>query len=198
MRFVRESLALFVVLTVLTGVAYPFLVTGVARTLFPRQAEGSFVHRDGRVVGSTLIGQPFADPAYLWSRPSQTSGVAYNASLSGGSNLGPLHPDLAASVAARVVRLRYAYSGNLPIAVPMDLITASGSGLDPHISPAAAEIQVDRIAAARGAPADEIRAVIHAQTQGPDFGFLGEARVNVLLVNLDLDERYGAPRATEP
>ena len=163
-------------------------MTGVAQLAFPGAANGSLIVRDGRAVGSTLIGQPFAGPKYFWGRPSATSPSPYNAAASGGSNLGPLNPALATNVRARVEALRGA---GLPeqTPVPVDLATASGSGLDPHISPAAAEVQVERVAAARGRSPAEVRDLITRHTEGRQLGLLGEPRVNVLLLNLDLDGR---------
>ncbi|MDX2192046.1 MAG: potassium-transporting ATPase subunit KdpC [Gemmatimonadales bacterium] len=173
-------------LTLLTGVAYPAVVTALAAALFPAEAGGSLVLREGRPAGSALLGQPFSAPGHLWSRPSATAPVPYAGGASSGSNLGPSNPALHEAVAARVRALRAAdpASGG---AVPVDLVTASGSGLDPHVSPAAAERQVARIAAARGMAPDAVRAVIARHTSGRLLGLFGEPRVNVLLVNLDLD-----------
>ena len=191
--FLRHQLlpafALLVVLTVVTGVAYPAAVTAVAQAVLPSQANGSMIVVDGQTVGSALIGQSFSDPKYLWGRPS-AAGVTdenpggYDANASGGSNLGPTNQDLIERVAAAVDELR-ATNGNAP--VPVDLVTTSGSGLDPEISPAAAEYQVARIAAARGIGEADVRAAIARHTEQPLLGLLGQARVNVLFVNLDLD-----------
>jgi K+-transporting ATPase ATPase C chain len=181
----RPALVVFAALTVATGVAYPALVTGLAAMLFPRQAGGSLVIEGGRVRGSRLIGQVFSDSGHFWSRPSATT-PAYNASSSSGSNLGPLNPALAQAVKNRVAALHAADPGNTA-PVPVDLVTASGSGLDPEISPAAAEYQVARVARVRGALAETVRAAVARHTAGRTFGVLGEARVNVLLLNLDLD-----------
>lgn len=182
----RPAFVLLVALTLLTGVAYPLLVTGVAQVLFKSEANGSLIVQDGRTVGSTLIGQPFADPKHFWSRASGTSPNPYNAASSGGTNQGPTNPALADAVAARVKALKDADPANtLPI--PVDLVTASGSGLDPHISPAAAEYQVGRVAKARGIPVEKVRELVARHTQGRQLGFLGEPRVNVLELNLALD-----------
>lgn len=188
MRTFRDSVRALLVLTVLTGVVYPLMVTGIAKVIFPAQAAGSWVAQDGRIAGSALIGQPFHSPHYFWSRPSATSGFPYNASASSGSNLGPFHPDLAALVAARMKVLQDA-AGAGP--VPIDLVTASGSGLDPHISPASALYQVARVAAARGVPEATIRSLVERRVEPRQLGVLGEPRVNVLLLNLDLDRELG-------
>lgn len=182
----RPAIALFVVLSLVTGLAYPLLVTGIAQTAFPEAAAGSLVQRDGRVVGSRLIGQPFADAKHFWSRPSATGPMAYNGGVSSGSNLGPLNPALADAVKARIAALRAADPGN-DAPVPVDLVTASGSGLDPHISRAAADYQAARVAKARGLPVERVRALIDVHTEGTVLGFLGEPRVNVLELNLALD-----------
>lgn len=182
----RPALTLFVVLSLITGLAYPLLVTGIAQTAFADAANGSLIEQDGQVIGSRLIGQPFSDPKHFWSRPSATGPMAYNASVSSGSNLGPLNPALADAVKARIEALRAADPGNTA-PVPVDLITASGSGLDPHISRAAADYQAARVAKARGLPEAQVRALIDQHTQGAWLGFIGEARVNVLALNLALD-----------
>lgn len=191
----RELVAatrLLVVLTLLTGVAYPMAITLVARVAFPSRASGSLVDAAGRSVvsapdarGSALIGQPFGGPRYFWGRPSATSPTPCNASASGGSNMGPLNPALVEAAAARIEALRGVGSAGLHI--PVDLVTTSASGLDPHISPAAAEFQVPRVAQARGMPEAAVRDAVRRHTQGRDLGLFGEPRVNVLLVNLDLD-----------
>jgi K+-transporting ATPase ATPase C chain len=173
-------------LTVLTGLAYPLAVTGLAQIIFPSRANGSIVLRDGQAVGSSLIGQEFTDPRYFWGRPSATSPVPYNAAASSGSNLGPLNPALTDAVAARVAALRTADPGNTA-PVPVDLVTTSGSGLDPHISIAAAEYQVARIARSRGLSEAVVRGLVKQATAGRQFGILGEPRVNVLTLNLALD-----------
>jgi K+-transporting ATPase ATPase C chain len=172
--------------TVLTGLAYPLAVTGLAWGLFPYRAAGSLLVRDGQVVGSELIGQPFADPRYFWSRPSATRGVPYNAMASGASNLGPSNRDLVAAVRKRAAALRAAHPGAAG-PVPMDLVTASGSGLDPHISVAAALYQVPRVARARGLDERAVRDLVYQHVEGRTLGFLGEPRVNVLRLNLSLD-----------
>ncbi len=182
----RPLLVVFTVLTALTGLAYPLLVTGIAKAVFPQQAAGSLVERNGQVVGSTLIGQNFSDPKFFWGRPSATSPQPYNARSSGGSNLGPLNPALVDAVKGRIEALRAADPGNTA-AVPVDLVTASASGLDPDISLAAARYQAPRVARLRGRPLAEVQALIDAQAQGRLFGFMGEPRVNVLQLNLALN-----------
>ena len=182
----RPVLVIFAVLTLVTGVAYPLAVTGAAQVLFPAQAAGSLVMRDGKPVGSALIGQNFSDAKHFWGRPSATSPMGYNASASSGSNLGPLNPALTDAVKSRVEALRAADPGNTT-PVPVDLVTASASGLDPQISPAAARYQVARVARARNLPADKVGALVGQNIESPLFGLLGEARVNVLKLNLALD-----------
>ncbi len=182
----RPTLVLFVLLSLLTGIVYPFAVAGIARATFPQQAAGSLVERDGKVVGSLLIGQSFSDPKYFWSRPSATSPMPNNATSSGGSNLGPSNPALVDAVKGRVAALRAADPGNVA-PLPIDLVTASASGLDPEISVAAAEYQAGRVARTRGLPVERVRALLRERAQGQMFGFLGEARVNVLALNLALD-----------
>jgi len=182
----RPALVLLGSLTLLTGVAYPLLVTGIAQAAFPRQANGSVIVKDGRAVGSTLIGQPFEDPKYFWSSPSATS-PAYNASASTASNLGPTNPALADAVKARIDALRAADPDNHE-AIPADLVTASGSGLDPHISPAAALYQAHRVAKARGIGDEKVRALVAVHTDAAAFGIMGEPGVNVLTLNLALDD----------
>ena len=181
----RAAAAVLAVMTLLTGVAYPMATTALAKVLFPRQAEGSLITSGGKAVGSELIGQPFARPGYFWGRLSATSPTPYNASASGGSNLGPLNPALVANARGRVDALKEHDAGLE--AVPADLATASGSGLDPHISPAAAEAQVRRVAAARGRSEDDVRGLVRRYTEEKQLGLLGEARVNVLRLNLALD-----------
>jgi K+-transporting ATPase ATPase C chain len=183
----KRALLILVLLTVVTGVAYPLVVTGIANTVFPDQARGSIILREGKALGSSLIGQPFADARHFWSRASATSPYSYNASASSGSNLGPLNPALADAVTARMKVLRDADPGNTS-AVPADLVTASASGLDPHISPAAAEYQVGRVAKARNLDTEKVRALVAQATEDRQLGFLGEPRVNVLQLNLALDE----------
>jgi len=182
----RPALMILVLLTLVTGVAYPLLVTGIAQAVFPSQAQGSLIVRDGKVVGSALIGQPFDDPKYFWGRPSATSPFADNAGSSSGSNLSPTNPDLVKAVQGRVEALRAADSGTTA-PVPVDLVTASGSGLDPHISPAAALYQVPRVAKARKLTPEAVRAMVERHTEGRFLGFLGEPGVNVLALNLALD-----------
>lgn len=185
----RPALVLLALLTILTGAVYPALVTGIAQLAMPEKANGSLVVENGKVVGSVLIGQPFSDPKHFWSRPSATSPYPYNASASGGSNQGPTNPALADAVAARVKALRDADPDNRA-PVPVDLVTASGSGLDPHISMAAAEYQATRVAKARGLEPDRVRALVREHTQGRWLGILGEPVVNVLRLNLALDKMH--------
>jgi len=184
---IRPALSLFVLLTVITGLVYPLLVTGVARLAFPAQAVGSLIVRDGKPVGSSLIGQNFSEPKYFWGRPSATSPMPYNGSGSSGSNQGPLNPALVDAVKGRIDALKAADPDNtLPI--PVDLVTASASGLDPHISVAAAQYQVARVARARKLAPDAVLALVARHTEGLWLGLLGEARVNVLELNLELDQ----------
>ncbi|HSB82492.1 MAG TPA: potassium-transporting ATPase subunit KdpC [Candidatus Methylomirabilis sp.] len=182
----RAATLMLLLLTALTGVVYPIVVTGIAQLIFPGQANGSLIMQDGKPVGSALIGQPFDDPKYFWSRPSATGPFPYNAGASSGSNLGPTNPDLLKGVVDRVEALRKDDPGN-SAPVPVDLVTASGSGLDPHITPAAALYQVPRVAKARGIPEERLRQLVAEHTQGRQFGILGEPRVNVLALNLALD-----------
>lgn len=185
-RYLRPALALLFLFTLLTGLLYPLAVTAVAQTFFAYQANGSLIEKDGVVVGSALIGQPFDDPAYFWGRPSATAPYAYNAAASTGSNLAPSNPALTEQVAARVAALAAVDAGNtLPI--PVDLVTASGSGLDPHISVAAAEYQIARVARARGLETAVVRQLVADHVEGRMWGLWGEPRVNVLLLNLALD-----------
>ena len=184
----RPALMSLLILTLITGVAYPLLVTGIAQTLFPFQANGSLIVKDGKVVGSALIGQPFDDPKYFWGRPSATSPFGYNAGASSGSNLSPTSANLVKAVQERVNTLHEADPGNTA-PVPVDLVTASGSGLDPHISPAAALYQVSRVARARKLSPEAVRALVDKHTEGRFLGVLGEPRVNVLTLNLALDGR---------
>ena len=186
MSGLRPMLVLFALLALLTGGVYPALVTAVARLLFPAQAEGSLIVVDGRALGSELIGQPTSSPRSFHGRPSATARVPYDSSASAGSNLGPLNPALQQAVAARVAALRVEDPGNTA-PIPVDLVTASGSGLDPHISPAAARWQLARVARERGLPADEVERLVESCTEGRSFGLLGEPRVNVLRLNLALD-----------
>jgi len=186
MKQLRPAFAMLVVMTALTGVAYPLVVTGIAQVLFPAQANGSLLVNDGRLVGSALIGQPFDDPRYFWSRLSATSPAAYNGASSSGSNYGPLNDALTDAVHARIDALRAADPGNTR-PIPVDLVTSSASGLDPHISPAAASYQVARVARARGLPEATVEALVAQHTSGRQLGILGEPVVNVLALNLALD-----------
>jgi K+-transporting ATPase ATPase C chain len=181
----RPALVLFAALTLVTGLLYPLLVTGVAQAVFPHQANGSLIEHKAQTVGSKLIGQPFAQPENFWSRPSATGPMAYNAGASSGSNLGPNHPALAEAVKSRIEALRTADPGNTA-PVPVDLVTASASGLDPHISLAAARYQVARVARVRGLTPETVNALVDQHTERGLFGFLGEPRVNVLALNLAL------------
>jgi K+-transporting ATPase ATPase C chain len=183
---IRPALLMAIVLTVLTGLVYPLALTGLAAAVFPGPAGGSLVLHGGRPVGSVLIGQPFSSPSYFWGRPSATAPHPNNAAASSGSNLGPSNPALADAVRARIDALRAADPANLA-PVPVDLVTASASGLDPHISPAAALYQVPRVARSRGLSEDTVRQLVGRHTEGRQLGVLGEPRVNVLLLNLALD-----------
>ena len=187
----RAAVLLFLLLSVLTGLLYPLLLTGAAQTLFPHQARGSLIERDGRPVGSALIGQAFTEPRHFWGRPSATGPTPYNAAASGGSNLGPTSQPLQDAVRQRIAALRAADPGNTA-PVPVDLVTASASGLDPHISLAAALYQAGRVARTRGLEVDAVRALIEQNAQRPLIPGLGEPRVNVLKLNLALDAM--APR----
>jgi K+-transporting ATPase ATPase C chain len=185
-RLFRPAITLLVLMTILLGIAYPLVITGAARAIFPRQAQGSLLFKDGRLIGSTLIGQSFSDPRYFWGRPSATSPQPYNGLASSGSNLGPLNPALLDAVKASVKALRDADPDNRR-PVPVDLVSASASGLDPHISPAAAHYQASRVARARNLSLEQVEAVIRAHQQESLLGFIGEPRVNVLEANLALD-----------
>ena len=176
-----QSIRSLLVFTIIAGAAYPLIVTGIAQVAFKDAANGSLIVQGGRTVGSRLIGQPFSGPKYFWSRPSGTSPQPYNAAASSGTNQGPTNPALKDAVAERIKAL----GGQTP--VPVDLVTASGSGLDPHISPAAAEYQIERVAKARSMPEEQLRALVAQHTQGRQLGILGEPRVNVLELNLALD-----------
>jgi K+-transporting ATPase ATPase C chain len=182
----RPALTMLVILTVLTGVMYPLAVTGLAQVLFPTQANGSLLVREGQVIGSALIGQYFDQPKYFWSRPSVTSPFPYNAAASSGSNLGPTHPALIQAVTARVAALRAADPGN-DKPVPVDLVTASGSGLDPHITLQAALFQVRRVAHARALEEGKVEQIVRQHVEGRQYAVFGELRVNVLELNLALD-----------
>jgi K+-transporting ATPase ATPase C chain len=185
----RRALVVLIALSVLVGIVYPLFITGIGAAFFRQNSTGSLVVENGQVVGSELIGQPFDDPRYFWSRPSATSPFPYNAAASTGSNLGPTNPDLLKAIADRIASLRAADPGNAA-PIPIDLVTASGSGLDPDISPAAAEYQVARIARARAMPVDDVRGLVQKYTRGRQLGFLGEPRVNVLELNLALDSLH--------
>jgi K+-transporting ATPase ATPase C chain len=187
-KLIRSAVVMLLLMTVITGVAYPLVVTGVAQVLFPSQANGSLIAKDGKPIGSTLIGQSFDDPKYFWGRPSATSPQPNNAASSSGSNLGPTNPALTDAVKQRIDALHAADPGNAA-PVPVDLVTASGSGLDPEISPAAAAYQVGRVAKARGLSESQVQAMVSMATTGRQFGMLGEPRVNVLKLNLALDGR---------
>lgn len=189
MSEIRQGAVVFLLLTLLTGVAYPLLVTGASATLFLDRANGSEIRLGEQVVGSRLIGQPFSHPGYFWSRPSATAPQPYNAAASSGSNLGPLNPALENAVKERIAALRAVDPLN-SAPVPVDLVTASGSGLDPHISPAAAEYQIGRVARERRMSQEKVRALVRQATQGRTFGILGEPRVNVLELNLLLDTQH--------
>jgi len=184
---IKIAFLLLLILTVITGALYPLAVTGIAQALFPGQANGSIVMENGKPVGSYLIGQPFDDPKYFWGRLSATGPYPYNAASSSGSNLGPTNEALLKSVKDRIDALKAADPQN-SAPVPVDLVTASGSGLDPHISPAAAEYQVRRVAKARGVEEDKVHNLVAAYTEERQLGFLGEARINVLELNLALDK----------
>jgi K+-transporting ATPase ATPase C chain len=184
----RPALLAVLVFTLLTGIVYPLVITGIGGVLWPQRAAGSMVTVDGRPAGSSLIAQGFAAPRYLWPRPSATGPDPWNAAASSGSNLGPTNPALTEAVSARIATLREQDPG-ATAAVPVDLVTSSGSGLDPHVSPAAARFQASRIAQARGVPVERVLAVIDEHVEPRTFGLLGEPRVNVLAVNLALDAR---------
>ncbi|OIR05552.1 potassium-transporting ATPase C chain [mine drainage metagenome] len=186
LKELRPAVMSFLLLTLLTGIAYPLLVTGISQVTMPAKANGSLIMKDGKAVGSSLIGQSFSDPKYFWGRPSATGPMPNNASASSGSNLGPTNPALLDAVKGRVQALRDADPGNAQ-PVPVDLVTASASGLDPHISPAAAEYQLPRVARVRNLDPDALRKLVAEHTEGRQFGFLGEPRVNVLELDMALD-----------
>lgn len=188
-----QSVRMLVVMTVITGVAYPLIVTGIGQALFADQANGSLITESGKTRGSALIGQPYSDPKHFWSRASATSPMPYNGGASSGSNQGPTNPALEEAVTGRVKALREA-GGDAAKPVPVDLVTASGSGLDPHISPAAAEYQIARVARVRGIGEARLRELVAQHTEDRQFGILGEPRVNVLLLNLALDAASPPPR----
>lgn len=188
MDIIRPALSLFAFFTVLTGVVYPLVVTGISQVVFPHQANGSLIRAGEKVVGSELIGQGFVDPAHFWSRPSATSPFPYNSALSVGSNYGPLNDELVKSAQARIDALRAADPGN-EAPIPIDLVTASGSGLDPHISPAAAHWQAARVARAHGIDPRTVDLLVSQHTHRRQLGVLGEPAVDVLALNLALDAR---------
>jgi len=181
-----QAIRALIVFTVITGVAYPLIVTGIAQLAFNDQANGSLLREGDKVLGSRLIGQPFSDPKYFWSRPSATSPMPYNGGASSGSNQGLTNPALKEAIEGRVKTLREA-GGDASKRVPVDPVTASGSGLDPHISPAAVEYQIPRVAKVRNLPEEKVRELVQSHTKGRQLGFLGEPRVNVLTLNLALD-----------
>ena len=187
MKNLVTALLMTIVTTVLFGLAYPLVITGLAQVIFPENANGQLIRgADGAVIGSRLLGQPFVSPGYFRSRPSAAGANGYDAAGSSGSNFGPMNPKLTARVQADLTKLQHENPGLL---VPIDLVTTSGSGLDPHISPAGAEFQIPRVARERGLTQDELRQLVSTHTEGRQFGFLGEPRVNVLELNLALDER---------
>jgi K+-transporting ATPase ATPase C chain len=193
---VRPAIVLLLILTALTGIVYPLLVTGLAQIAFPSQANGSLLMRDGKAVGSSLIGQSFSDPKHFWSRPSATAPQPYNGAASTASNLGPLNPALTDGIKSRIDALKAADPTN-KAPIPVDLVTASGSGLDPDISLAAANYQAPRIARERGLRLQEVQALIASHTRNRWLGFFGEPRVNVLELNLALDDASGAPKGAK-
>ena len=188
LKEIRPAVSSFLILSVVTGAVYPLAVTGIAQGLMPNRANGSLVVKDGKPIGSKLIGQNFSDPKYFWGRPSATSPMPYNGAGSGGSNLGPTNPALMDAVKSRVKALRDADPGNSD-EIPVDLVTASASGLDPEISPAAAQYQISRIARIRGIDPSKLRQLVALYTEERQFGFFGEPRVNVLELNLALDAK---------
>jgi K+-transporting ATPase ATPase C chain len=186
-KIIRNTITSLLLFTILTGFIYPLAVTGIAQVVFPKQANGSVITKGGKLVGFELLGQQFEDPKYFWGRLSATTPYPYNGGSSSGSNLGPNNPDLMKAVQGRVKALRDADPGNTA-KIPVDLVTASGSGLDPHISPAAAEYQIRRVAKTRGIDEEKVRMLLSRYTEGRQFGLLGEPRVNILRLNLSLDE----------
>jgi len=188
-RTVRPAVILLLAMTAGVGIAYPLVITGIAKVAFPRQAAGSLIFKDGKLIGSTLIGQSFSDPKYFWGRPSATTPQPYNGVASSGSNLGPLNPALIDAVKANAKALHDADPDNTR-PIPVDLVTASASGLDPEISPAGARYQAARVARARGIEPAQVEALIAAHVQGRTLGFIGEPRVNVLQLNLALDQLH--------
>jgi K+-transporting ATPase ATPase C chain len=188
LSYIRPAVTLFIVFTALTGLAYPLALTGIANVLFPAQAAGSQISRDGKIVGSRLIGQTFVSDRYFHGRPSAAGQAGYDASASSGSNLGPLSRQLLERVRKDVTKLH----NDGATEIPADAVTTSGSGLDPHISPAYAELQIATVAKARGVSPDRVRILVAQGTQEPALGFIGEPRVNVLMLNLALDRTFGA------
>ena len=186
-RIVRPAVSLLLLMTAMLGIGYPLVITGIAKVVFPRQAEGSLISRDGRLIGSALIGQSFSDPKYFWGRPSATTPQPYNGTASTGSNLGPLNPALIDAVKANAKALHDADAGNSQ-PIPVDLVVASASGLDPDISPAGARYQAGRVARARGIAPGRVETLIAAHERGRLLGFIGEPRINVLELNLALDD----------
>ena len=190
-RELRTACMMLLAFTLVTGIVYPLVLTGISQVVFPQQANGSLIVKDGQVAGSELIGQPFDDPKYFWSRPSATSPFPYNAGASSGSNLAVSNPAQVDAIGNRVKKLRESGIA-ADVAIPIDLVTASGSGLDPHISVTAARIQVPRVARVRGISEDSVRQLLERHTEGRQFGVLGEPRVNVLSLNLAVNEIAGA------
>jgi len=186
LKSLRTAVLATLIFTILTGVIYPLVVTGIAQLVFPGKANGSLIKEKGKILGSELIGQPFNDPKYFWPRPSATTPYEYNGGASNASNLGPLNPELIDRIKKRIQVLRAADPTN-SLPVPVDLVTASGSGLDPHISVAAARYQTGRVARSRMMEPNEVRLLVEQYTEGRQLGFLGEPRVNVLKLNLALD-----------
>lgn len=190
MKLIRPAISLFVLLSLITGVVYPLIVTGIGQAAFPTQANGSLIEQNGKTIGSTLIGQPFSEARYFWSRPSATSPMPYNAASSSGSNLGPTNPALIDAIKPRIEALKAADLANTAgntAPVPVDLVTSSASGLDPHISAAAAYYQLARVAKARNLPVDKVRALLESQLESPLLGVIGTPQVNVLKLNLALN-----------
>ncbi|WP_293930904.1 potassium-transporting ATPase subunit KdpC [Iodobacter sp.] len=185
----RPALVIFALLSVVTGLAYPLMVTGIAQATMPDQANGSLISDQGKTVGSSLIGQNFSEPQYFWGRPSATGPMAYNGNGSSGANLGPTNPALLDAIKARVEALKKAHPGQAG-SIPVDLVTASASGLDPHISIAAAQYQLERVSAVRKLSSDKVSKLLVENTEGRQFGVFGEPRVNVLKLNIALDQQY--------